>query len=101
MTAIFKPGAVFAGYTVESRLGQGGMAVVYLAWDPRLERKIALKIISEGLAEDKRFRQRFIREAKIAASLGHPNVVPVFAAGEADGVLFLAMQYVDGIDLKA
>ena len=64
------------------------------------ERKVALKILNEALSEDESFQQRFIRESKMAASLGHPNVVPVFSAGESDGVLYIAMQYVEGIDLK-
>ena len=100
MTASLKKGATFAGYQVESKLGEGGMAVVYLAWDPRLERHVALKIMSKTLAADTRFQQRFIRESKLAAALWHPNIVPVFAAGEAKGVLYLAMQYVQGTDLK-
>ena len=100
MTAVLQPGSTFAGYEIQSRVGQGGMAVVYLAWDPHLERKVALKILNEALSEDESFQQRFIRESKMAASLGHPNVVPVFSAGESDGVLYIAMQYVDGIDLK-
>ena len=100
MTAVLQPGSTFAGYEIQSRVGQGGMAVVYLAWDPHLERKVALKILNEALSEDESFQQRFIRESKMAASLGHPNVVPVFSAGESDGVLYIAMQYVEGIDLK-
>jgi serine/threonine-protein kinase len=76
------------------------MAVVYLAWDPNLERKVALKILTEALSEDESFQQRFQRESRVAAGLGHPNVVPVFSAGESDGVLYIAMQYVEGTDLK-
>ena len=101
MPLSLKPGAMFAGYKVKSQLGAGGMAVVYLAWDPVLERHVALKIMNEKLAGDTHFQQRFIRESKLAAALTHPNVVPVYAAGEADGLLYLAMQYVEGTDLKA
>src|ERR1700694_4087482 len=100
MKTVLEPGESFAGYQIESRLGQGGVAVVYLAWDPRLESKVALKVMNEAFAPDEHFRQRFVRESKLAAALGHPNVVPIFAAGEADGVLYLAMQSVEGTDLK-
>ena len=99
-TASLKKGATFAGYQVESKLGEGGMAIVYLAWDPNLERHVALKIMNKTLAADTRFQQRFVRESKLAAALWHPNIVLVFAAGEAKGVLYLAMQYVQGTDLK-
>ena len=81
-------------------LGRGGMGVVYLAHDPRLERRVALKLLSPSLAEDSEFRARFLRESKLAASLDHQNVVPIFEAGEAEGTLFIAMRYVEGTDLR-
>jgi len=77
------------------------MGEVYLARDTRLGRPVALKVLSERFALDERFRERLVRESRLAASLDHPNVVPVYDAGEADGRLFIAMRYVDGIDLKA
>jgi tRNA A-37 threonylcarbamoyl transferase component Bud32/DNA-binding beta-propeller fold protein YncE len=93
-------GTEVAGYQIEGVVGRGGMSVVYLAEDPGLKRKIALKVLSPELAEDQRFRDRFIRESQLAASLEHPNIVPIHEAGEADGVLFIAMRYVRGTDLK-
>ena len=92
-------GDTLGGYTLESLLGRGGMGSVYLATHDRLERKAALKVISPELAHDDEFRARFLREAQLAASLDHPNVIPIFDAGDADGVLFLAMRYVSGSSL--
>ncbi len=94
------PGGEFAGYRIEKVLGRGGMGVVYLAEHSRLRRKVALKVLPPELAEDERFRERFIRESELAASLDDPNVIPIYEAGEQDGVLFIAMRYVDGRDLK-
>jgi YVTN family beta-propeller protein len=88
-------------YEVRARIGRGGMGEVYLARDTRLGRPVALKVLPERFASDARFRERLLRESRLAASLDHPNVVPVYDAGEADGRLFIAMRYVDGIDLKA
>jgi serine/threonine protein kinase len=92
-------GTTIAGYRIERLLGRGGMGRVYLAEDTRLGRKVALKLLDPELAEDQRFRDRFTRESRLAASLDHPNVVPIHEAGEADGVLFIAMRYVEGTDL--
>src|SRR3954466_5834048 len=94
------PGSEIAGYRIESLIGRGGMAVVYRAEDLRLGRKVALKLLSPQLADNEEFRQRFIRESRLAASLDHPNIVPIYEAGEADGQLFIAMRYVAGSDLK-
>jgi serine/threonine protein kinase len=94
------PGATFAGYRVESLVGRGGMGVVYRATDLSLERPVALKLIAPELAESERFRERFHKEPRLAASLDHPNVVPIYEAGERDGRLYLAMRYVEGSDLK-
>ena len=93
-------GETFGGYTIESLLGRGGMGAVYLAVHARLERKVALKVISPELADDPDFRARFLRESQLAASLDHPNVIPIYDADEVDGVLFLAMRYVAGPSLK-
>ncbi|HEV7187231.1 MAG TPA: Hsp70 family protein [Blastococcus sp.] len=95
-----EPGSEIAGYRIESLIGRGGMAVVYRAEDMRLGRKVALKLLSPQLADSEQFRQRFIRESRLAASLDHPNIVPIYEAGEADGQLFIAMRYVLGYDLK-
>jgi YVTN family beta-propeller protein len=94
-------GTELAGYRIERVLGRGGMSVVYLAHDPRLKRNVALKLLAPGLAEDDGFRVRFLRESQLAASLDHPNVVPVYEAGEVDGLLYIAMRYVPGTDLRA
>jgi serine/threonine protein kinase len=96
----YQPGAEIAGYRIESLVGRGGMAVVYRAEDLRLGRKVALKLLTPQLAGSEQFRARFIRESRLAASLDHPNIVPIYEAGEADGQLFIAMRYVLGSDLK-
>jgi len=87
-------------YRLEATLGRGGMGVVYRAYDSRLKRRVALKVLAPELIRDSRFRERFLTESELAASLDHPNVIPIYEAGEAEGVLFVAMRYVDG-DLKA
>jgi ABC-type branched-subunit amino acid transport system substrate-binding protein/streptogramin lyase len=88
------------GYELEELIGHGGMGVVYRATDSKLQRPVALKLILPELAEDARFRKRFIDESRIAASLDHASVVPIYDAGERDGQLFLAMRYVEGSDLR-
>jgi Protein kinase domain len=94
-------GSTFAGYRIEGVAGRGGMGVVYRARDLTLERVVALKFIAPDLASTPGFRERFTAETKTAASLDHPNVIPIFQAGEHEGVLFLAMRYVDGDDLRS
>jgi hypothetical protein len=93
-------GETFGGYTIESRLGRGGMGTVYLAVHRRLGRKVALKVIAPELADDEDFHARFLRESQLAASLDHPNVIPIYDADEVDGVLYLAMRYVSGPSLR-
>jgi serine/threonine protein kinase len=93
-------GSQIAGYLIQEQIGRGGMAVVYRASDTRLNRSVALKILAPELAGDTAFRQRFVREMRAAASVDHPHIVPVFDAGEADGVLYIAMRYVGGQDLR-
>src|SRR5215212_524650 len=95
------PGSQFGAYRIESVAGQGGMGVVYKATQIGLDRAVALKAITPAFAHDEEFRARFQRESKLAASIEHPNVIPVYEAGEHDGTLFLAMRYVDGTDLKS
>jgi serine/threonine protein kinase len=94
------PGTEFASYRIERTLGRGGMSVVYLAQHEWLQRKVALKVLAPQLAEDDRFRERFIRESRLAASLDHPNVIPIYEAGASGGDLFIAMRYVEGSDLR-
>src|ERR1700747_1971066 len=93
-----KEGDVFAGYTIVRRLGSGGMGEVYLAPHPRLPRRDALKVLPAALTADHEYRQRFIREADIAAELWHPHIVGIHDRGEFEGQLWLLMHYVEGTD---
>ncbi|MFE6280861.1 serine/threonine-protein kinase [Streptomyces sp. NPDC057877] len=93
-------GRQIAGYRIEEEIGHGGMAVVYRARDLRLERTVALKLLAPELARNVTFRLRFTRESRVAAAIDHPHIVPVFEAGETDGVLYIAMRYVPGSDLR-
>jgi hypothetical protein len=95
-----RTGAVLAGFRIESQIGEGAMGAVFLAEDTRRGGQVALKVLVRDLAQDERFRRRFLRESKLAASLDHPNVVPIVDAGEEDGVLYLAMELVEGLDLR-
>ena len=88
-------------YQMVEEIGRGGMAIVYRARDVRLGRWVALKVLAEDLARDDGFRRRFIRESRAAAAVDHPNIIPIFDAGEADGVLFIAMRYVGGQDVHS
>ncbi len=96
----FRAGSLLAGYRLEERIGAGGMAVVFRARDERLGRLVALKILAPGLAEDQEFRRRFIAESRAAAKVEDPHIIPIYEAGEADGVLFIAMRFVAGGDLR-
>jgi serine/threonine protein kinase len=93
-------GSEVAGYRLEEQIGSGGMALVYRARDIQLGRNVALKLLSPTLGSDEAFRQRFIRESRAAAAVDHPNIIPIFAAGQSDGVLFIAMRYVQGGDVR-
>ncbi|MFG2111774.1 serine/threonine-protein kinase [Streptomyces sp. NPDC048718] len=94
-------GRRIAGYRVEAEIGRGGMAVVYRARDLRLDRTVALKLLAPELARNDTFRRRFAHESRVAAAIDHPHIVPVFEAGETEGVLYIAMRYVPGLDLRA
>ncbi|MEV5836638.1 serine/threonine-protein kinase [Nocardia sp. NPDC052112] len=93
-----RPGQVFAGYSIVRPLGSGGMGAVYLAEDPVLPRRVALKVLAEQLGANHRYRSIFRREADLVCRLDHPNVVSVYNRGEEDEALWMAMQYVDGTD---
>jgi streptogramin lyase len=94
-------GDEIAGYTLESLLGRGGMGEVFRAVDGHLARAVALKVLAPGLVHDQASRDRILRESQLAASLDHPNVIPVYAAGEADGHVYIAMRLVEGSDLRS
>ncbi len=91
--------AIVAGYSIEEAVGRGGMGVVYRATQLALERPVAIKLIATERAQDPVFRGRFEAESKLAASIEHPNVIPVYEAGEDEGLLFIAMRLVEGTDL--
>ena len=99
ITPIHDVGSSIGPYRVEELLGRGGMGVVYRATDLRLGRPVALKLLSPELSGDARFRARFERESQLAASIDHAGIIPVYEAGDADGLLYIAMRYVDGSDL--
>ncbi len=94
-------GSDFLGYRIEELVGRGGMGVVYRAYDLRLKRTVALKLVTPELALDERFKERFARETELTMALEHPNVVPIHDAGDVDGRLYLAMRIVEGTDLRA
>jgi len=100
MRSAVTAGTILAGFRLESLIGEGAMGAVYLAEDTRRGGPVAVKVLVPQLAQDDRFRQRFLRESRLAASLDHPHIVPIVAAGEEDGVLYLAMRHIDGSDLR-
>ncbi|RPA59918.1 serine/threonine protein kinase [Gordonia oryzae] len=95
---VYQPGDSFAGYTITRLIGRGGMGEVYLARHPSLPRNEAVKILPSDLSRDPMFRQRFMREAELASSIVHPNIVTIYNSGEYEGHLWLAMEYIDGVD---
>jgi serine/threonine-protein kinase len=94
------PDIQIAGYRIEGRLGRGGMGEVYRAVQLSLGRRVALKVLAPTLADDDVFRRRFLRESRIAASIDHPSIIPIYETGEDGGLLYIAMRYVDGMDLS-
>jgi Protein kinase domain len=97
--AELREGDEFAGYRIERLLGRGGMGILFLAVEPGLDRQVALKLIAPEAVVDDVFAKRFAEESRIAASIEHPNVVPIYAAGEEEGIPFIAMRFVPGSDL--
>jgi serine/threonine protein kinase/Tol biopolymer transport system component len=95
----FRPGSLLAGYRLEAQVGAGGMAVVFRAHDERLGRPVALKIMAPALAADSGYRRRFIAESRAAALVDDPHIIPIYEAGEAGAVLFIAMRFVQSGDL--
>jgi serine/threonine-protein kinase len=97
----FAAGSRIAGYLLQEQIGRGGMAVVFRAHDERLGRTVALKILAPVLSADEAYRQRFMRESRAAAAVDEPHIIPVFEAGDASGVLFIAMRFVRGGDVRS
>jgi len=97
----FGPGSRIGKYVLEQQVGRGGMAVVYRARDSQLGRMVAMKIMAPSVASDPEFRQRFVRESRAAAAVDDPHIIPVYEAGESAGVLFIAMRYVAGGDVRS
>ncbi|HKF80641.1 MAG TPA: serine/threonine-protein kinase [Thermoleophilaceae bacterium] len=95
------PGSVVAGCRIEEVIGRGGMGVVYRATQESLRRRVAVKLIAPEVAGNPDFRERFKRESLLAASIEHPNVIPVYDAGETEDLLYLVMRFIEGIDLRA
>src|SRR5215210_9189547 len=96
-----QPGITEIGkYRIVDQVGEGAMGVVYRATDPVLNRTVAVKVMCDAIARDDDLRGRFMREAQAAGSLQHPNVITIYDFGEVDGHLFIAMEYVDGLDLE-
>jgi serine/threonine-protein kinase len=93
-----RPGETFAGYRIVQLLGSGGMGEVYLAEHPRLPRRDALKLLPPDWSADQEYRTRFIREADLASTLWHPHIVGVHDRGEAEGQLWISMDFVNGLD---
>src|SRR3954462_6374505 len=93
-------GTQLGPYRIESYIGRGGMGVVFRAEHAHLGRQVALKLLAPELAENESFRERFVRESRVAARVDHPNVIPIYEADEVDGHYFIAMRYVDGVDLR-
>ena len=94
-------GSRVGGYLLEEQVGAGGMAVVFRAVDERLGRRVALKVLAPAFAADAGFQQRFLRESRAAAAVDDPHIIPVFEAGEAGGVLFIALRFVPGGDVRS
>src|SRR6476646_8706727 len=94
-------GAEFGGYRLEAQIGRGGMGVVYRARELGLGRTVALKVVAPEAVDDRAAHERFVAEARVAASIEHPHVVPIYAAGDVDGVAYLVMRLIDGDDTRS
>jgi serine/threonine protein kinase len=100
MSSTLPPGSHLGRYEIRSQLGAGGMGEVYLAQDTKLDRKVALKVLPVDVAANRDRMERFVREAKAAAALNHPNIAHIYEIGESEGTNFIAMEFVDGVTLR-
>src|SRR5258706_4501426 len=100
MTETLKADSSISHYRIVSKNGEGGMGEVYLAQDTKLDRKVALKILPADVAANRDRMERFVREAKAAAALNHPNIAHIYEIGEVDGLHFIAMEYIEGDTLR-
>ena len=100
MDSTLSPGTRLGHYEIRSQIGKGGMGEVYLAQDTRLDRHIALKILPPEFAEDRDRMSRFVREARSVSALNHPNIITIYEIGEADGMHFIATEYIEGETLQ-
>src|ERR1700687_3703720 len=98
--AELSPGFNLSHYRILSKIGAGGMGEVYLAQDTKLDRKVALKILPADVASNRERMERFVREAKSAAALSHPNIAQIFEIGEDNGIHYIAMEFIDGETLR-
>ena len=96
---MLSPGSTIAGYEVERVVGSGGVGILYRARQLRLDRPVALKLVEPEIARTRSIRERLRREARTVAALDHPNVVPLYEAGEEDGTVYIATRWVEGIEL--
>src|SRR5437016_8482096 len=99
MIESISPNTKIAQYTIVSKIGEGGMGEVYLAQDTKLDRRVALKILPADVASNRDRMDRFVREAKAAAALNHPNIAHIYEIGEHEGTNFIAMEFVEGMTL--
>src|SRR3989440_8402636 len=100
MNSPLSPGTKLGRYEIRSKIGEGGMGEVYLAEDSKLNRKVAIKILPAEVASDQERMRRFVQEAKAAAALNHPNIAHIYEIGEANGLNFIAMEFIDGHTLR-
>src|SRR5258707_979956 len=100
MNSPLSPGTKLGHYEIRSKIGEGGMGEVYLAWDTKLNRKVALKFFPAALAANRERMERFVREAKAASALNHPNIITIYEIDTIDAISFIATELIDGVTLR-